>query len=164
MTRLEIYGIIALVLALAIGGAYAYGHHGGYVEGSHDVQVKFDAFVNDTKAAGLKAQQDNLDKEKLYATNIANANAGRATALSELQRVQAAASAGRRASSSNPAAPAGSSYVCIESKSYNAAFQQFGKRLDEFLPAVRGLAVEGDKAQIDAQSMIRAWPTPQPAK
>lgn len=158
ISRIEIYAIIAAVLGLAIFGAYFTGHHRGYVEGEQVVQVKFDKFVNDTTAAGLKAQQDNLDKEKLYATNIANATAGRAYALGELQRLQAAASAGRRASTSNPRAAAGSKQVCIDSAAYNAAFQQFGSKLDGFIQAARGFAIEGDSAQIDAKSVIDAWP------
>lgn len=159
ISKLEAYGIVLVVLSLLMAGAYFKGHHSGYVDGRQEEKVLFDAFVNETKAAGLKQQQDNLDKEKSYATNIANAHAGRDAALSELQRVQSAASAGRRASGSNPVAPAGSRQVCIDTSAYNAAFQQFGKQLDGFLQTTRGLAVEGDAAQIDAQSMIRAWPT-----
>lgn len=158
MSKIELYGIGLFVMALAFASAYALGHHRGYVEGEQVVQVKFDKFVNDTTAAGLKAQQDNLDKEKTYATNIANATAGRAYALGELQRLQAAASAGRRASTNNPSAAAGSKQVCIDSAAYNAAFQQFGSKLDGFIQAARGLAVEGDSAQIDAKSVIDAWP------
>lgn len=163
MSKLEIYGIIAVVLGLAIAGAYFKGHHAGYVEGAHEVQVKFDQFVNDTKEAGLKAQQDNLDKEKLYATNIATANAGRTDALQRLQLAQAAANSSRRASANNPTASSASGNVCFSAAAYNAAFKQFGADLDRFIQDARGFAAEGDRAAIDASALIKAWPQ-SPAK
>lgn len=163
LSKLEVYGIGLLLIVLAAGAFGFYEHHQGYLTGKLEVQTKFDAFVNETKAAGLKQQQDNLDKEKTYAAQIATANTGRADALQRLQLAQQAAErAGRRAASNNPAAAAGRSKVCFTAAGYNAAFKQFGADLDRFIQNARGFAVEGDAAQIDATTLIRAWPIDQP--
>lgn len=158
LTKLEIYGAIALVLMLAAGAAGLYERHEGRVEGRAEVQVKFDSFVNETKAAGLEAEQDKLAKEKENAEKVIAAITTRNDALARLQSAQAAASAARRAMSRNPAAPAGSNQVCFSSAAYNAAFQQFGPGLDRFIQSTSGFVVEGDGATIDAKTLIQAWP------
>lgn len=157
LSKLEIYGIAIALLAIAIFAGGAYEHHVGYVAGQKNIQTKFDAFVNDTKAAGLQAQKDNLEKERLYATQITTANVERSDALKRLSVTQA--NSNRRASADNPSAAAGSKAVCISSDAYNSAFQQFGKQLDGFIQDARKLIGEGDAAQIDAQTLLKAWPS-----
>ena len=157
MTKLEIYGIILLVVALSAGAFGLYERHEGRVEGRAEVQIKFDAFVNEVKAAGLKAETDKLAKEKADAKRIDDAVATRNDALNRLRVAQA--SARTRIVSGGPTAPAGSSQVCFNSAGYNAAFQQFGAGLNRFLQATAGYAYEGDSAGLDTKALIQAWPS-----
>lgn len=156
MTRIEIYGIIALVLALAlaIGGAYAYGHHSGYVDGKQEVQVKFDAFVNETKAAGLKAEQDKIAKEKIDNEKIAAAVTSRDSAITSLRIAQARPRGGFVPNGSGSTAD--SRKVCYDRAALDAALRS----LDT---GVSGLLVEGDTQVINALTLLKAWPSAQPA-
>lgn len=124
------------------------------------LQAQFDSFKDKTAALGEQQKAANAIKEKADEEKLNAAVASRDDAMRKLQLAQAAASASRRASSQNPAAPAGSRQVCFESAAYTAAFQQFGKQLDGFIQATRGLSVEGDVAAINAKSLIDSWPTP----
>ena len=160
ITKAEIYGIILVVLGLAIGAAYLKGHNSGYVEGKQEIQVQFDRFVNDTKAAGLKAEADKLAKEKEDAKRLDDAVATRNDALKRLLDAQTAARTRFRAVPRNPTAPSGSSKVCFNSGAYNAAFQQFGAGITRFLQDTSGFAYEGDSANLDAKALIQAWPSP----
>lgn len=152
MTRLEIYAILALVLAFAIGGAYLKGHHSGYVEGKQEVQAEFDKFKNEVTAAGLKAKQDALDKEKNDAQRVATAQSERDIAIGRMRAAEAAASAARRAMPLTPAAAAGNSLICFDQKALSAAVERYRGR-------VRSLVESGDETAIDAAALIKAWPT-----
>lgn len=153
ITKLEIYAAIGLMLVLAMLGAYFKGKH----DGGQIVQLKFDVFVSEVKAAGAKAEADKAIKEKADAEKITAAVAGRDVALARLRDAQA--SAASRRLPSNPAAPSGSNKVCFSSTAYNAAFKQFGDGLNKFLQSATGFAIEGDTAQLDAQTLVNAWPT-----
>lgn len=158
LSKPEIYGIALLALGIAASAAGAYFHHQGYIDGRKDVQVQFDAYRNEVNAASLSAEKEKTRMEKIYEDRVASADAGRNSALAGLRAAQAAASSGRSASASNPVAPSGSKQVCFDAPAYTAAFQQFGKQLDGFIQGARGLIVEGDSAQIDAQTILNAWP------
>lgn len=155
MTRIEIYGIIALVLALAIGAAYFRGHHSGYVEGKQEIQTLFDAFKNEVTQAGLKAKQDALDKEKKDAAQIADAVSVRDAALARLRTEQARPRGGFVPGATGTTAD--SRKVCYDRAALDAAL----RNLDT---GVSQLVNQGDLAVIDAITLLKAWPTPQPAK
>ena len=157
LSKLETYGIAIVVIGIMLAGAYFKGHHAGYIEGRDEVQAKFDKFTNEVKAEGLKAQQDKLDKEKSYATNIATATTERDAAISRMRAAEAAASAARRAMPLTPAAASGSSQICFEQKALSAAVERYRGR-------VRILVESGDETAIDAAALIRAWPTSPPPK
>ena len=158
MPRFELYGIVALIVCAVAWGWGEYRGHERYLEGKKEVQTVLDKFVADTKAEGLKSQNDALLKEKLYATQIATATVTRDDALNRLRIAQAAANSGRRASSSNPTASTSLAAVCIPTPTFNAAFQRFGERLDGFIQGTRQLITEGDAASIDAKAVIQAYP------
>jgi len=121
---------------------------------TEDIAV-YAKFLSDTKIAGLQAIADNKQKELDNAKRIADADDARDAALSKLRQ---STYSGRRASTENPAAPAGSSKVCYDSKQFDAAFRQFGADLDQFISDARAIVVEGDAANIDAESLIESWP------
>lgn len=152
VSKLEVYAIAGLIFILAVAGAYFRGHHSGYEEGFEKEKVEFDKFVNETKAAGLKAEQDRIDKEKSYATQIATATSDRDAALQRMRVAEAAASAARRAMPLTPAAANGSNLICFEQKALSAAVEQYRGR-------VRGLAQSGDETAVDARALIQAWPS-----
>lgn len=154
LSKLEIYGIMAIVLGLAIAGAYFKGHHSGYVEGKQEVQAEFDKLKNDVTAAGLKAKQDALDKEKKDAKRVADAQSERDIAIGRMRSAEAAASAARRAMPLTPAAAAGNSLICFDQKALSAAVERYRGR-------VRGLVESGDETAIDAAALIKAWPKQQ---
>ena len=145
ISRLEIYAVIALILALAIGAAYFKGHSAGMAE----VQQKFDLFTAQVNAAGEKARADALTKERDYAAQITTANAGRNDALNSLRQATARLAASRV--SVVPAAAKGSSSECFDAKALTAAVERYRQRIAD-------LVTEGDRAQIDATSILKSWP------
>jgi hypothetical protein len=151
MTKLEIYGIVILVVVLAAGGWGLYQKHEGRVEGRQEVQTKFDKFVNDATAAGLKAKQDAIEKEKQDATQIANAVVTRDAALARMRAAEAAASAARRRVPLTPASAGVGGLICFEQKALSAA-------VESYRGSVRGIAESGDEATVDARALIDAWP------
>ena len=162
INKLEIYAILVVVIGLAAVGAGLYERHEGRVEGRAEVQVLFDAFKNDVKAAGLKAEADKLARETQDAKRIDDAVATRNDALNRMRVAEAAARTRFSTVRSNPSAPSGSNQVCFTSTAYNAAFQQFSAGLNRFLQATSGYAFEGDSAALSAKTLIQAWPKPSP--
>jgi hypothetical protein len=157
LPKLELYGIVFLILSLGAAAAGLYERHEGRVEGRKEVQDKWDQETAQLKAAAADAKITQLEREKGYVTQVSLAVSARDAALAGLRAAQASA-ASRTASGSNPQAPAGSSYVCYDAPAFNAAFQQFGRQLDGFIQATRGIVAEGDAAAIDARSLIQGWP------
>jgi hypothetical protein len=149
-TKLEIYGIAFVVLALALAAGGFYEHHQGYLAGKKEVQAEFDAFKNEVKAAGLKAEQDKLAKEKQDAEKITAAVASRDAALNSL-RIAAARPRGGFVPSAAPGAADGGR-ICYDRQALDAAL----RRLDS---GVSGLITEGDGQVINALSLLRAWPS-----
>ena len=147
ISKFEIYGIILVIIALAMGAAYYKGHKAG----ADEVQQKFDLFTAQVKAEGEKAKADALQKEKDYATQITTATDARNAALSRLQLAQAAANSSRNRVSLTPAPAAGSTKICFEPVAFAAAIERYRQR-------VAGVVGTGDSAQIDAQTLIQAWP------
>lgn len=149
ISKLEAYGIGLVLLGLLMAGAYFKGHHSGYVEGRQEVQTQFDAFKNEVKAAGLKAEQDKIAKEKEDAKRINDAVTARDSALASL-RIAAA----RPRSGFVPPATSGTpdgSRVCYDRQALDAAL----RKLDS---GVSGLVTEGDGQVINALSLLKAWP------
>lgn len=146
ISKLEIYGIAVLVLALSFCGAYFKGKH----DGAQVVQLKFDVFVSETKAVGEKARADALLKEKADAEKINAAVAGRDAAINRL-RVEQARPRGGFVSSS-PASAANGGKVCYDGKALDAAL----RKLDT---GVSSLVTEGDQIAIDAITLLKAWPS-----
>ena len=149
--KLEIYGIIGLVLALAIGAAYWRGH----MAGAESVQVKFDLFTAQVAAAGEKAKTDALQKEKDYATRITTATTDRDAALQRMRAAQATANAARRAVPLTPTAASPSGLICFEQKALSTAVERYRGR-------VRSLVEVGDEITLDAKALIKACPTVAP--
>ena len=146
ITRLEIYAGLALILALAIGGAYLKGEKVGEAK----IQEKFDLFVAQVNAAGEKARADALTKEKENETKIAAAVSSRDAALNSLRQASARLAASRVPLV--PAAAAGSNSQCFSPKALTAA-------VESYRAAVFGLVAEGERANIDAAALIKAWPS-----
>ena len=147
ITRLEIYGVIALVLALAIGAAYYKGHSAGMAE----VQTKFDLFTAQVNAAGEKARADAATKEKDDAAKITAAVTSRDAALASLRVASA-----RPRGGFVPAAATGSAggdRICYSRQALDAALRS----LDT---GVSGLVTEGDGQVINALTLLKAWPSP----
>lgn len=110
--------------------------------------------MNETKAAGLKAQQDKLDKEKKDAAQIADAVSVRDSALARLRTEQARPRSGFV--SGNSTGTAAGDRICYSAKALDAALRS----LDT---GVSGLLVEGDTQVINALTLLKAWPSAQPA-
>lgn len=147
LSKLEIYGIILLVVALAMGAAYYKGHQAGAAE----VQTKFDLFTAQVNAAGEKARADALAKEKENADKIAGAVADRDNALAKLR---IASSRPRGGFVPQPAA--GSSdgdRICYSAKALDAAL----RKLDT---GISSLVTEGDGQVINSLTLLKSWPSP----
>lgn len=114
----------------------------------------FETFKIQVKTLGEQAERDAKLKEKGYADSIKIAVSSRADALKRLRDLSARSSP----MPNNPTAPAGSDEICISSGAYNAAFQKFGADLAGFIQGTRGLAIQGDEAQIDAKALFDGWP------
>lgn len=145
ISKLEIYGIAALIIALSFCGAYFKGKH----DGGQIVQLKFDVFVSEVKAAGAKAEADKAIKEKSDAEKITAAVAGRDAAINRLRIEQARPRAGFVSSSANGSGDSGK--VCYDGKALDAAL----RKLDT---GVSTLVTEGDQVAIDAITLLKAWP------
>ena len=146
ISKLEIYGIVLLLIVLAMGAAYYKGH----VAGAAEVQQKYDLFVAQVNAAGEKARADALTKEKENETKIAAAVSSRDAALNSLRQASARLAASRVPLV--PAAAAGSNSQCFSPKALTAA-------VESYRAAVFGLVAEGERANIDAAALIKAWPS-----
>jgi hypothetical protein len=143
-------------LLLSSWGWGLYQKHEGRVEGRQEVQTKFDAFVNETKAAGLKAEADKLAKEKADNEKINSAVVARDVALARLQSAQAANSAGRRVLSGIPTSPGSPDKICFSRARFESAFGTLNTDL-------QGIAQRGDTAIIDNKAWLNSWPTQPPA-
>ena len=143
------------VLAAALYMGYLYVQVEHYKHEYEAEEAVYAKFVAETKAVGLQAIADNKAKELQYAQNINAAITDRDAALSKLRQ---STYSGRRASSENPASPAGSSQVCYDAPAFDAAFRQFGSDLDRFIQDARGYVVEGDSSEIDSRALLEAWP------
>jgi hypothetical protein len=153
ITKLELYGIVALLMALACGAAYLKGHHAG----AQEVQEKFDLFTAQVRAEGEKAKADALQKEKDYATQITVAVTSRDDALKRMQLAEARANAARRAMPLTPASTSAGGAICFDQKALSSAVEQYRGRVSH-------LVEQGDEAQLDAQTLVKSWPTQPQAK
>ena len=149
ISKLEFYGIALLIIGLAMGAAYIKGKH----EGMTEVQAKFDLFTAQVKSEGEKARADALQKEKDDEKKIAAAVTSRDAALASL-RVASARPRGGFVSSS-ATTPAGGSRVCYDGKALDAALRV----LDT---GVSGFVTEGDTQVINAATLLKSWPSPNP--
>lgn len=148
--RLELYGIAALVVCLAAAAFGFYEHHQGYLSGKKEVQLEFDQFKSAVTLAGQKAKQDALDKEKENDSKLRSAYSQRDVALGKLQVASTAPRSGFVPG--DPAGAAGGDKVCYNRTALDGAL----RALDQ---GVSGLVNQGDRAVIDALTLLRAWPT-----
>lgn len=160
--QVKTWAIIGLAIALGVAMLTAtIGIH--YYRSEYIVaKAEFDAFKSKVSELGEAAKSRNLLQEKYDADRLGRANTERDDALNKLRIAEA--SARSRAATNNPRAPAGSSQVCFTASGYDAAFKRFGADLDKFIQDARGIAGEGDRAAIDVTTLIKSWPTAQPAK
>jgi len=110
------------------------------------VKEEYATFQADVRAKGELAEKERIRKEAEYAKSIKTAVSGRADALKRLRD----STSSRRASLS-PIAPAGSDLLCFSATEFDRAIEHYRGR-------VRGVVTEGDAAQIDAKSLLEAWP------
>ena len=148
---------IYILLAVGIAFAVLLGLVHYYRSELKVTEAQFESFKDKTAALGEAAKAAKVLKETQDAKQIADAVVARDDALAKLRQ---SAGAGSRRLSSAPAAPAGSNQICFGAAAYTAAFAEFGKSLGRFMAETNGLAIEGDAAQIDAKSLIQAWPKP----
>lgn len=120
-------------------------------------RTAFATFKAQVEANGKIAEAKAKEKEVRDAKQIQVAVAQRDVALGRLRDATSAAS---RRLSDSPAAPAGSQNVYLESAAYTAAFREFREQLERSMAEAIRLAAEGDAAQIDAQTLLNAWPSP----
>ena len=115
------------------------------------VQAQHDGFKQTVEAQGKQAQAEAKLKESNNAIQISTAVANRNDALARLRVAQAAASAAASRVPITPAAAKGSDRQCFEPKALSAAVERYRGR-------VLGLVAEGDRAAIDAKTLMDSWP------
>lgn len=129
------------ILFLLLAAAY-------YRNDAHNTQTAFDLYKTQIAARIAEQKAEALKKEADDAKKISDAVTGRNDALSRLR--QAAASA--RSVPLTPAAASGSSEIHFDQKALDAAVERYRGR-------VRQLVIQGDEAQIDAQTLLQSWPS-----
>lgn len=139
--QLVIYAVIAAVV-------------GGYIWHCEREKTQFAVFKANVEILGKKAKEDADKKEKADAKKIKDAVSERDAALKRLRERPH-----RSDLSAAPVAPTSSGSVCFPTSAYNAALGRYRERLERGLGGIQSIATEGDAAQIDAQSLIRAWPS-----
>ena len=112
------------------------------------------AFVAQVEANGKIAEAAAKLKEAQDAKQIKDALTQRDVALAKLRGHN---SSGYRLPTAAIAAGSGSQ-VCFGADAYHAAMGAFGKSLERFVDDAHGFAEQGDAAQIDAVTLIQAWP------
>ena len=132
-------GAVILVMGIALK-----------VQGSRLQSCKdeYAAFVANVKAQGELAKAQAIKKEAQDAKQIQDAVSQRDLAL---KRLRQSANTPSRNLPLVPAAAKGSDTICFGAKALNAAVERY--RGD-----VRQLAESGDEAQLDAVTLIQAWP------
>ena len=155
MNLTVIMGVVIAVLLVTTAAAGKWAMH--QTEARAEIEGKYNAFVDGVKEAGDKAEKKRKEKEAETAKNLNTAVTERDAALNRL-RDNARKGAGSRGLPKAPTATAGSNQICIPTATYNTAFGEFGKELFRFVEAARGYAIEGDEAQIDAQTLLKGWP------
>jgi len=146
ITRLEIYAGIGVILMAVMLGAYLKGRS----DGAEKVQLKFDAFVSETKALGMKAEADKAKKEQADAAKIATAVTTRDAALASLRVAQSRARSGFVPNSTAGSKDSGN--VCYDRPTLDAAL----RKLDT---GVSNLVTEGDAAMINGRALLSSWPS-----
>ena len=142
ITLLSRFWYVLVIVALLASTAW-------YRNSAEKTQLKFDAFVSETKALGEQAKAHKIEKEYQDAKQITDAVTSRNAALASLRTAQANASRSRVPLA--PQATAGSSQICFDPPALSAAVERYRGR-------VRGLVETGDEANIDAKALIQAWP------
>lgn len=148
---------IGLVIALAIASvgclaAIKWATH----EAANAAKIKgqYDAFVANVKAVGDEQERKSKEKDAANAKQIKDAVTERDVALTKLRQ----SNTRRRELSDAATATAGSGQVCFPTPTYNASVKRYRERLDRGLGGIQPLAIEGDAAQIDAQTLLKGWP------
>lgn len=144
-------GIVVVILSLTVG---VHHYRSEYVR----VSSEYDGYKKVVEAQGKQAIAESKLQETKNETKIELATRSRDDALKQLRIAQAAANAAGRRMPEAPRAPAGSKTVCFDADKYNTAFSKYRERLTGSMEGLRGLAIEGDRAQIDAKSLLEAWP------
>jgi hypothetical protein len=159
ITSIKAYGLLAgLLVVLALGIAVKVQTSRLHGAQAHlvSLQADYDLFVAKVKKEGDLALAEAAKKEKGYADQITVATSARDAALLKLR--QSAANPGRGPLSPSPSPAPGSKQVCLDPTAYAAALAGYRERLATILGRIDQLAPEGDAAQIDAQTLLKAWP------
>lgn len=151
--QLKTWAIIGLAIALVLAiGTATIGIH--YYRSEYLVEkANYAAFVEKTNALGEAAKLAKKTKEDEDAKRIVGAESERDTA----RRLLNAERTSRSRMRLTPQAANGSNEISFDSKALDAAVERYRGR-------VRELVIQGDEAQIDAATLLKSWPTAQPAK
>ena len=136
--------IILLSIALKVQGARL-----------DAVKAEYATFKAQVEVLGKQAAIKAKEKETTDAKAIQTALGERDAALNKLRD-----NARSRDLSASAAAPAGSSQVSFSAPAYDAAVERYRGRLAASVGRIAGLATEGDAVAIDAEALIKAWPSP----
>lgn len=145
ITIIAVIGLIVALLSVAV-----------YVQTVrvNSCRAEFDAFKVKVESKGEAAKEVNKEKEKANEDTrkrvVTRRNADR-----KRLRDTAASGGGMPVSPATVAADRG---VCFDAAGYNAAHERFASGLERLIPQLRGLAIEGDEAGIDARALIDSWP------
>ena len=149
INRLEIYGIGALILVLAFGGAYVKGRH----DGKEVVQEQFDLYRAQVAAEAKAAAADAKQKEFQSKVETQNVQVRLDTALADNRKLLVDAAKNRAGSGYLPSIPAGTpasvaATTCFDRPKLDAALSAFGT-------AVAGVVGEGAVAVIQRDGWHR---------
>jgi len=140
-TLLKQFWYVGIILILGLLVAY---YHGEYVQAEQNLAV----FVRTTEAVGKQAAANNRRREDEWKKKATNAWISRDDAR---RRLRDAEDSSRSRPPLTPRLAAGAAEICFEPTVFAGA-------IERFRAGVRGLVREGDAAQIDAASLLEAWP------
>ena len=117
-----------------------------YKTGMERTQRHYDGYKAEVRILGEIAEKAAKQKEAEYEQKIKLSMSNR---LASYKRVREQSR--ERPVSITPAIAPGSEQICFDPPAFDAAIEQYRER-------VRRLVEQGDEAQIDAETLINAWP------
>lgn len=143
-----------IVMALLAAAVYHYKHD------AKDARNELALFKADIATKAAQAERDAAKKEKADEQKINAAVAGRDAALASLRAAQAQRNSGRGSVPYTALASPAGSQKCIDPAAATAAVERYRRAVAEGRRRVEEIVGIGDEAQIDAKSLLSAWPQP----